>query len=139
MTELARLADSLKKQSTKLTTTCMQWFFASLRDLFDEGKEAIDIHIVIGLLDQVTDDVLELERRVRKGVRKMSKDCLERDLRNTAFILELQAKSWVLALEENNARSIRKDLVIVLLDRLIEEIEEINVLAKEISPDDEED
>lgn len=69
----------------------------------------------------------------------MSKDCLERDLRNTAFILELQAKSWVLALEGNNARSIRKDLVIVLLDRLIEEIEEINVLAKEISPDDEED
>ena len=62
MTELARLADSLKKQSTKLTTTCMQWFFASLRDLFDEGKEAIDIHIVIGLLDQVTDDLLELER-----------------------------------------------------------------------------
>lgn len=45
----------------------------------------------------------------------------------------------MLALEENNARSIRKDLVIVLLDRLIEEIEEINVLAKEISPDDEED
>lgn len=40
----------------------MQWFFASLRDLFDEGKEAIDIHIVIGLLDQVTDDLLELER-----------------------------------------------------------------------------
>lgn len=69
----------------------------------------------------------------------MSKDCLERDLRNTAFILELQAKSWLLALEENNARSIRKDLVIVLLDRLIEEVEEINVLAKEISPDDEED
>lgn len=69
----------------------------------------------------------------------MSKDCLERDLRNKAFILELQAKSWVNALEENNERTIRKDLVIVLLDRLIEEIEEINVLAKEISPDDEED
>lgn len=69
----------------------------------------------------------------------MSKDCLERDLRNTAFILEIQAKSWVIALEENNERTIRKDLVIVLLDRLIEEIEEINVLAKEISPDDEED
>lgn len=62
MTELARLTNCLKKQSTKLTTTCMQWFFASLRDLFDEGKEAIDIHIVIGLLDQVTDDLLELER-----------------------------------------------------------------------------
>lgn len=62
MTKLARLADHLKTQSTKLTTTCMQWFFASLRDLFDEGKEAIDIHIVIGLLDQVTDDLLELER-----------------------------------------------------------------------------
>lgn len=69
----------------------------------------------------------------------MSKDCLERDLRNTAFILEIQAKSWVTALEENNERTIRKDLVIVLLDRLIEEIEEINDLAKEISPDDEED
>ena len=69
----------------------------------------------------------------------MSKDCLERDLRNTAFILELQAKGWVNALEENHARSIRKDLVIVLLDRLIEEIEELNVLAKEIWPDDEED
>ena len=62
MTELARLANCLKKQSTKLTTTCMQWFFASLRDHFDEGKEAIDIHIVIGLLDQVTDDLLELEK-----------------------------------------------------------------------------
>ena len=69
----------------------------------------------------------------------MSKDCLERDLRNTAFILELQAKGWVNALEENNERTIRKDLVIVLLDRLIEEIEELNVLAKEIWPDDEED
>lgn len=62
MTEMARLANCLKTQSTKLTTTCMQWFFASLRDLFDEGKEAIDIHIVIGLLDQVTDDLLELEK-----------------------------------------------------------------------------
>lgn len=62
MTDLERLADCLKKQSTKLTTTCMQWFFASLRDHFDEGKETIDIHIVIGLLDQVTDDLLELEK-----------------------------------------------------------------------------
>lgn len=62
MTELTRLANCLKTQSTKLTTTCMQWFFASLRDHFDEGKETIDIHIVIGLLDQVTDDLLELER-----------------------------------------------------------------------------
>lgn len=69
----------------------------------------------------------------------MSKDCLERDLRNTAFILEIQAKSWVIALEENNERTIRKDLVIVLLDRLIEEIEEINDLAKEIWPEDDED
>ena len=69
----------------------------------------------------------------------MNKDCLERDLRNTAFILELQAKSWVLALEENNARTIRKDLVIVLLNRLIEEVEEINDLAKEIWPEDDED
>lgn len=69
----------------------------------------------------------------------MSKDCHERALRNTAFILELQAKSWVLALEENNARSIRKDLVIVLLDRLIEEVEEINDLATKIWPDDEEE
>ena len=69
----------------------------------------------------------------------MSKYCLERDLRNTAFILELQAKRWVLALEENNARSIRKDLVIVLLDRLIEEVEEINDLATKIWPDDEEE
>lgn len=69
----------------------------------------------------------------------MSKDCLERDLRNTAFILEIQAKSWVIALEENNERTIRKDLVIVLLDRLIEEVEEINDLAKEIWPEDDED
>lgn len=69
----------------------------------------------------------------------MSKDCLERDLRNKAFILEIQAKSWVIALEENNERTIRKDLVIVLLDRLIEEIEEINDLAKEIWPDDEQE
>ena len=69
----------------------------------------------------------------------MSKDCLERDLRNTAFILEIQAKSWVNALEENNERTIRKDLVIVLLDRLIEEVEEINDLAKEIWPEDDED
>lgn len=68
-----------------------------------------------------------------------NKDCLERDLRNNAFILELQTKSWVLALEENHERTIRKDLVIVLLNRLIEEIEEINVLAKEIWPDDDED
>lgn len=69
----------------------------------------------------------------------MNKACLEKDLRNKAFILELQAKSWVNDLEENNARSIRKDLVIVLLDRLIEEIEEINDLAKEIWPEDDED
>ena len=69
----------------------------------------------------------------------MSKDCLERDLRNKAFILEIQAKSWVIALEENNERTIRKDLVIVLLDRLIEEIEEINDLAKGIWPEDDED
>ena len=45
----------------------------------------------------------------------------------------------MLALEENNARSIRKDLVIVLLDRLIEEVEEINDLATKIWPDDEEE
>ena len=69
----------------------------------------------------------------------MSKDCLERDLRNNAFILELQTKSWVLALEENAARTIRKDLVIVLLNRLIEEVEEINDLAKEIWPDEDDE
>lgn len=69
----------------------------------------------------------------------MSKDCLERDLRNNAFILEIQAKSWVNALEENHERTIHKDLVIVLLDRLIEEIEEINDLAIKIWPDDEEE
>ena len=69
----------------------------------------------------------------------MSKDCLERDLRNTAFILEIQAKSWVNALEENHERTIHKDLVIVLLARLIEEIEEINDLAKGIWPEDDED
>ena len=110
-----------------------------LRDHFDEGKETIDIHIVIGLLDQVTDDLLELEQAFSERSEKMSKDCLERALRNTAFILELQAKSWVLALEENHERTIRKDLVIVLLDRLIEEVEEINDLATKIWPDDEEE
>ena len=69
----------------------------------------------------------------------MSKDCQERALRNTAFILEIQAKSWVNALEENHERTIHKDLVIVLLARLIEEIEEINDLAKGIWPEDDED
>lgn len=61
---------------------------------------------------------------------------LEKKLTNTAFILYYEVMSWVVAIEENEEiENIRKDLVVVLLNKIIEDLEKINKLAKENWPE----